>query len=267
MKKFGLLIMPLMTISFLSSCGGFKPEPTKKWYEYENWWNYCSNDNPISEATSEDIGKEVNVTVYGIVHKVRLIDVDHIEPKEKVAQAHCTFEFINVITDSNGAVTTNWNVKEPEVNTPNNYNFPESTLNDLLNNNTDCIFNKLPKGLQGAIKEVNKKVGIGSSYSTDKSYSTKLFPLAHDEMVDHGSSVAYDEGTKYQYYIDHTKRKDLIKRKAGIESGDGEYYWFRSPDTDFSFCAYYVDDDGFYYSDYYGIICNFAYAVAPAFCI
>ena len=248
--------------------GGFEvtidvPDATKKWYEYENWWNYCSNGNPVNEATSEEIGKEVTVTIYDKVHKVRLIGVDHIEPKEKVAQAHCTFEFANVITNANGAVTTQWNNKKDEEGSVNNYNFPNSTLNDLLNNTEqdNCILKALPIGLQRVIKEVNKKVCLGKSYSTEKSYKTKLFPLAQHEICDYVSS----EGTRYQYYINHSELADRIKWKVGSESEKyGENYWTRSPSSkNANISAQYgCTDGGFSTHDIWD-----KFAIAPAFCI
>lgn len=209
------------------------------------------------------IGDTKTVEVNGLNHKVRIIGFNQDKDLEGNSVG-ITFEFANVITDSNGkAVTTKWNIKEPKTNEPNNYDFPDSTFNDLLNEGDNSIFKALPIGLQQAIKIVNKKVGLDSSYSTKTPYSTKLFPLAHDEMVNNESYVADGEGTKYQYYIDHPNDADRIKRKVGGEVG--EFYWLRSPYT--GNCSYYawsVRDGGRLY--YYNIY-NYAFAVAPAFCI
>ncbi|MCQ2795395.1 MAG: DUF6273 domain-containing protein, partial [Bacilli bacterium] len=228
-----------------------------KWYEFSDWWNYCSPSeaNDISAATEDDVGQIVGVKVYDLMHKVRLIGIDHKNAETDVnPEAHCTFEFANVITDSNGAVITHWDEDD-------NYNFPDSTLNNLLSNNNDCIFKTLPSGLQGAIKQVTKKVGTskdGTTYIATE-FSTKLFPLAHDEMADHHNFVAEGEGSKYQYYIDGGS---LVKTPVG--STNAQEYWLRSPGTEWFTQVWFCNRDGVLWFN--GIAFG-AFAVAPAFCI
>ena len=207
-----------------------------------------------------EVGEEKTVKVNNLDHKVRIIEFSHDDLADGTGRAGITFEFANVITDSNGAVLLYWNINEPKVNAPKNYNFPGSTLNDFLNKNDDCVFNKLPKPLHDAIREVNKKVGMGSEYSTNESYQTKLFPLAHDEIFDHVNGTPNDEGTKYLYFQNGGSTiKTPVDKRA-------EDYWLRSPYTGYTYRAWCIN--------YFGNPGNndinvekYMHAVAPAFCI
>ncbi|MCQ2795129.1 MAG: DUF6273 domain-containing protein [Bacilli bacterium] len=232
------------------------------------------------------IGATKKVKINEKDHIVKIIDFNHDyselpdegnpDPNKVLG---ITFEFANVITDSNGnAVTTIWD-GEYEVS-GNNYDYRKSVLNTFLNND---VLNMLPSSgdldnpdLKEVIKPVDKKVGVneseteGSQYYTAISYDGETYPypylflLAYDEMANNGSWVTEGEGTKYQYYEEYPNQADRIKRKVGIESGNGEGYWIRSPRANGSYGAWIVGIDGRlrHYSVY-----SFAFAVAPAFCI
>ncbi|MCQ2794948.1 MAG: hypothetical protein MJ214_01900 [Bacilli bacterium] len=74
------------------------PDKTARWYDYEDWWNYCSNGVEYEQATEEDIkqGIEVKLTVNGVEHKVRLIDVDK-DVDANGNTIHCTFNFLTYL--------------------------------------------------------------------------------------------------------------------------------------------------------------------------
>lgn len=128
-NKLKFLLVPLLTASFLASCNSAK---NKKWYEYNDWWNYCSSGKNGEQAMTDDIGKEVNVTVNGQVHKVRLIGVEHdVLSDDTTKKAHCTFEFSNLLSDSNGySLATLWNTKDGTSST--NYDYENSDLRTAL---------------------------------------------------------------------------------------------------------------------------------------
>ncbi|MCQ2794298.1 MAG: DUF6273 domain-containing protein [Bacilli bacterium] len=228
------------------------------------------------EVNLFDISSDINTrTKQNFTHTVRIIDFNH-DKDINGNNLGITFEFKNVITKGTttptDAYTTIWD-GIPDTS-GDNFDYRSSVLNKALNDETsgvDSIINRLPDDLKDVIKPSDKKVGVneskreGAQYYEAKSFKTgeypKLFPLAHDEMVDHDDYVVQDEGTKYQYYIDHPNQADRIKTKVG---GGGEYYWLRSPCTDFSYYAWNVRGGGYLSSvDVYGG----AFAVAPAFCI
>lgn len=113
---------------------GLKPTPeTGPWYTRTDWWNYCSCGKEGIEATTDDIGKEVNVQVNGQIHKVRLIDIN----KDKTSDnnsIHATFEFVNLISDANGySLATYWeNTNSIESA---NFDYMNSTIRAVLNGN------------------------------------------------------------------------------------------------------------------------------------
>lgn len=144
----------------------------------------------------------------------------------------------------------------------NNDNFPKSVLNDFLNGTSIYdIINLIPDSLKSAIKTVNKYVGTGDSYKSVESYSTKFFPLAHNEVVDHVDDAVPNEGSKYTFYKKPQITKYLIKSAVGATKG--EDYWFRAP------IQYNVER--VYYCSFAGAMdtnsAKSTYAVAPAFCI
>ncbi|MCQ2786807.1 MAG: InlB B-repeat-containing protein [Bacilli bacterium] len=216
-------------------------------------------------------------------HTVRIIGFNHDDLADGSGKGGITFEFADVITKSNGDVlTTTWNYKQTTLSK--NYDYRVSTLNDFLNDTEDdgSVINMLPSDpvnidLKEVIKPVNKKVGVNESETKGDEYYIAtsfdgsddypypyLFPLAHDEINTHQDGVVNNEGSKYQYYIEHPNDEDRIKRKVGIESGDGEDYWLRSPRTSETFIAWIVHNIGNLTSRNVYSVAN---AVAPAFCI
>lgn len=103
------------------------------WYKYADWWNYCSNGIEGSQATVDDIGKEVNLEVNGQIHKVRLIDVD--KDTDSVGnKIHTTFEFANLLSDENGySLATYWQNTNNTLTA--NFNYMNSTIRAVLNGN------------------------------------------------------------------------------------------------------------------------------------
>ncbi|MCQ2794834.1 MAG: DUF6273 domain-containing protein [Bacilli bacterium] len=243
-------------------------DANKRWYEYEDWWNYCSNGDSIIQATEDDIGKEVEVEVNSLKHKVRLIGINHDDLTDGTGKAHCTFDFANLITHidekefKTEPTTVPWDINVRAPFTSNNHNYVKSFVNTYLNSKdtADSIINLLPDGLEENIKYVNKRVGIGDSYSTENPFSEKLFLLSHDEMIAHTKGVANGEGNIYEYY---KKDKAIFKKKPVNYDYEWEY-WLRSPATEDLKCAWFWD-----YSEskftYAAVVAGIT--VAPAFCI
>lgn len=222
-----------------------------KWYEFPDWWNYCSTkqgDIPI--ANEGEIGKIVGVKVNGLLHQVRLIDINHKNAEDAEPEAHCTFEFANVITKSDGEIlTTCWNHEDGDISA--NYHFNLSTLNKFLNDNDDSIFKKLPESLQGAIKEVTKPVAMSEVHTPTllkyeiTPYTTKLFPLSYREISKQTGVVGMqEEGMIYKYYEDYLYEEAIREARIKTALGDdvAQTYWLRSPYTDFGKYAWYVSD-------------------------
>lgn len=245
------------------SCDLYKTLEECTWSQIET----ISKSGKASDAFH--IGDEKLVNINNKDHRVRIIGFNHDTLKsDKTKTAGITFEFANVITNSDGnADTTYWNNKSGSSST--NYKYSESTLNDYLNKGESSIFNKLPDELKadGIIKEVYKPVAEGSSYEISKTYTTNLFPLSYREITaTEDSEYAKEEGSAYQFYTgkNYDTDNNRIKKKVGSETEwYGETYWLRSPYTDRSDFAWRVyggglDGDNVYYR---------AFAVAPAFCI
>ena len=240
-----------------------EPEPTKKWYEYEDWWNYCSNGVEGEEATEDDISQEVEIEFNDYTHKVHLIDIDHDMLADGVTTVHCTFEFVSFIRgDDKNKITCYWN-GEDDMNST-NYNFIEhSDLNAYLNEGGaayQAISETQPEFFS-VIKTVKKEVEVstnsGNSYDSS-SYFPKLFPLSHYEIYNYGGD---DADKCYSYYKDN----DSSKRKKE------DWYWLRSPLTDKSVVKYEYKawrikrEDGSVLSDL--TVGNASTGIAPAFCI
>lgn len=155
------------------------------------------------------------------------------------------------------------------------------------------VLSMLPSDLQSSLKTTRKKVYSHTSGSWALTNADdKLFLLATKEMG-YSSSYAEDVAT-YSYYSGHTGQTDAIRIKQQVKGssgaltsgttitqsacGSGKSYagynsstsryggisWLRSPNTNDSSIAWYVDTDG--YLNYYGVY-YFASAVAPAFCL
>ncbi|MCQ2795131.1 MAG: DUF6273 domain-containing protein [Bacilli bacterium] len=288
MKKL-VFIMPLMAVSFLASCnnGGDvppEPEPEERKSLEECSWEEISEGSRTGKASKWfRVGDTKTVKINNKDHKVRIIGFNHDyselpdegepDPNKKLG---ITFEFANVITDSDGnAVTTPWNPSGSK-----NYDYRSSTLNTFLNND---VLHMLPSSgdpnnpdLKEVIKQVDKKVGVSTDSGTTYTATSfdgvtypypHLFPLAHDEItVEEETHVASDEGETYQYYKSYEHQRYRIKKIAGSDERD--VYWLRSPYTGDSDAhdderATWVDRNG-------GFTVHYAYftrALAPAFCI
>lgn len=198
-------------------------------------------------------------------HTVRIIDFNHDDLADG-SKVGITFEFADVITDSNSMVSVLWNDKSE------NNDYRQSSLNNFLNTDDDCVFNKLPEDLRNAVKPVDKKVGVltnddsWEAMSFDIDTYPKLFPLAYDEITGtHESTVTYEEGTIYEYYKLHDNNDSRIKKMAGAKEDDwGVEYWLRSPCTEYKYVAWLTDFDGTFFP--YNVNA-YPFAIAPAFCI
>lgn len=266
--KLSIIITPLVVITFLANCGS--GGTIKRWFEYEDWWNHCSNGKDGEQATLDDVGKEVKISLNNLNHLVKLIDCNH----DKISggndeTAHCTFEFTNVITNDYGTIFMPWNNEEGYSST--NFNYPESTLNKLLNdqNNDNSIINMFPTGLKETIKLVDKSVGVNEQNHNSSSFPCKLFPLAHEEMMDQETGVTEGEGTLYKYYVGHSSviecKEYRIKKAVNSKKDDGDYYWLRSPSISTNNRSFDVSSDGTTAIEV--VYSNPRCGVAPAFCI
>lgn len=242
MKKAHLILLPIMTMSFLVGCnnnggGGDDPEPPivhNHWYEYTDWWNYCSDGN-VGEATKEDIGRVVNLNVNNQFHKVRLIDVDKdVDSDDKTI--HTTFEFVNLLSDDDGySLATQWN--DTNDTATSNYDYRESSIRKALNGGaeekilwaqkgedhwsteyTGSVLEMLDKdnpGLVDAIKAASKIVNVNEdSKWIEETFSDKLFLLSPAEMGYLNRKFQEQNTTTYSYYegaVDATRIKMQIK--------------------------------------------------------
>ncbi|MCQ2753317.1 MAG: InlB B-repeat-containing protein [Bacilli bacterium] len=216
------------------------------------------------------IGEEKTVKVNDLDHQVRIIDFNH-DLDVYNNSVGITFEFVNVISDSDGdAEITPWEVKGEDRST--NYNFPHSTLNYLLNYDEYSVLSKIDSGLVSVIKTVNKYVGLDKSYSTEFPYTTQLFPLAHDEITDvpDEEKTPKGEGTLYAYYNhpEETEQEANERRIKKDLNSRAVKYWLRSPSID---NILYTKDSAWYCAEIgnlsSGNISFASNAIAPAFCI
>lgn len=229
------------------------------WYNCSDWWNYCS-DGEI-QATSDEIGTTVPITlnVNGnyITHLARLIGVDH-DNKASGGKAHCTFEFVNVITKCFGLpYEVQWNRLRKSYSEC----FVGSHLYYALLK--DEIFQMFPNDLISKISEVTKK-SYDNKKDKLKSFNTKLFALTINEMIDGTYGTA--EGKIYKYYQDRAEVDNFnLFTKYTVPMTDREIsysytYWLRS--TYYPYAVSINENGEFYCNDVDEFI-----AVAPAFCI
>lgn len=207
-----------------------------KWYEREDWYNYTN------EAVADEIGVECPIIVNNIEHKVRLIGIDHDDLAGGSGKVHTTWQFTNLLSDSNGySLSALWQ-DTGEGRLTANYDFPNSTLRkclDGLGNGTLAWYTKggatksttyikpviemLPSGLQNVLKNVSKPIGVyqSGSYFVVSSYNTKVFLLSHYEITyDSGSfEYALPEGTQYAYWQTHDTVTDRIMRQLKGSEG------------------------------------------------
>ncbi|MCQ2792193.1 MAG: DUF6273 domain-containing protein [Bacilli bacterium] len=239
MKKLSLLVMPLMAVSLLMSCGsGDTPEPQlNRWYTYEDWWNYCSNGNVDSEAAIDDVGKIVPLTVNGQVHKVRLIDVDK-DVDRNGNKIHTTFEFANLISDENGySLASLW--QDDEDGEDCNFDYLNSTIRKNLvgygngkimwyekdsatrSSRSQSVLDMLPSDLRSVLKIAKKKVNLNTTGSwVETDLRDELFLLSANEMNEQTPDV--EKGNAYEYYKNaKPKEADPIRIKQQVKGTDG----------------------------------------------
>lgn len=204
-----------------------------------------------------NIGEEKTVKVNNLNHKVRIIGFNHDMLVSSAGKAGITFEFVNVITNSDGkAATSNWG----EINTR---EYVSGPLNKFLVGGVSyegtTVLKMLPGDLRNELKTVKKKyhryLAPSRSWSSE-SFSVPLFPLSWTEISGQ-RLINLDEGTQYKYFTDNPSAS--YRRKTTVDGGY-EKYWTRSPDNN-SYDAAYIDTNGDMYSTFS------SFAVAPAFCI
>lgn len=249
-----------MLIPLTCRCNG----ATKRWYDYEDWWNYCSNGEEKIQATIDDIGKEVPITINNQVHMVRLIDVDRdeIDNDSEIAVAHTTFEFSTVISDDKGwSLALQWNDINHEENAN---NYLDSTIRKALNGTgkanhflwaeegaetwsetyNKTVLDMLPSELVAVLKDTQKYVLIKNESLgvwRHSLVSDKLFLLSPREMgYEHEYQETSSYTSTYSYYKDHSSEIDAIRMKNQSDgtktkslldatkiSGDaGQYYQY-----------------------------------------
>ena len=136
---------------------------------------------------------------------------------------------------------------------------------DLRNTSLPSILADLPDDMQAAMSEVNVLSGTGEGTTSGTSSSAnKLFLPAEMEMFDAKHySIGLEECPlgQFDYYKTHNTNADRIKREVG--TAENYYYWLRSPcsGNTYKFCAVY------YFGDYYSIVANEDFGVAPIFAI
>lgn len=136
---------------------------------------------------------------------------------------------------------------------------------DLRNTSLPSILADLPDDMQAAMSEVNVLSGTGDGTTSGTSSSAnKLFLPAEMEMFDAKHySIGLEECPlgQFDYYKTHNTNADRIKREVG--TAESYYYWLRSPcsGNTYKFCAVY------YFGDYYSIVANEDFEVAPIFAI
>ncbi|MCQ2795663.1 MAG: DUF6273 domain-containing protein [Bacilli bacterium] len=278
-----LLINVQSDLNITGSCDMYKSLEECTWSQISQ----ISNLGKASDAFS--VGDTKTVKVNGLNHKVRIIGFNHDELSTSTEQApkyaSITFEFANVITNSNRVTTTIWDGVYQT--SGDNFDYRESIINSFLNNTEDnnSVINMLPSSgdiknpdLREVIKPVDKKVGvstdsghsyIATSFDGDAHPYPYLFLLAHDEITKdrRESYAASNEGTTYEYYKQHDDKNSRIKKVAGL--GVSRTYWLRSPrphpTTHNNSCAWHVSMSGDLFGDL--TVYNELFGVAPAFCI
>lgn len=189
----------------------------KKKFE-ELTWSEISSISASGKASDWcSVGTTKNLTVNGINQPVRVIGFNHDELADGSGKkAGITFEFVNLLSDSNGySLATVWNWMNGSSST--NYDYPNSNLRKALDgegsgslawyqkgsttkSSYGTALSMLPADLQSEIKKVKKPIATTSSYGVT-SYDTKLFTLSYREMTASGtSSYAKEEGSAYAFY-------------------------------------------------------------------
>lgn len=202
------------------------------WKKVQFWWEDTAYLNSL---TVDDVGTENEVEVNGVIHKVRLIGVDH-DDLVTGGKAHTTWEFVDLISDANGySLATYW--KNTNTTGGSNQDYLNSSVRKAIDGqgNGDCswfekdsksystrytgsVLSMLPAALQAVLKNVTKQVATGSGYGLTN-YNTKLFQLSYREMTQKSSSYAKEEGTTYQYYKNNDNDNARIKYQVKWHDG------------------------------------------------
>ncbi|MCQ2792397.1 MAG: hypothetical protein MJ208_02615, partial [Bacilli bacterium] len=106
-----------------------------KWYEDQTYINNLNDADVLEEHPDGSIGEVKALIVNGLRHKVRLIGVDKDctdVAKPEDTKIHTTWEFVNLISDSNGySLAAQWNDTN-NIGTV-NHEYTESTIHYALN--------------------------------------------------------------------------------------------------------------------------------------
>lgn len=278
----------------------------------EKWWEHTDS------LTENDIGTTRKLYVNGILHTVRLIGIDHDDLASGTGKAHTTWEFVNVICDNTGhSIATVWNWQNGDDST--NYDYTNSNIRKALEGEgsgtiawyqkesstksttyTTSVWDMLPSEIKNYIKEVSKVVATSTGdWKTyiNTTFTTKLFVPSCREMTATELPYQTNEGTTYEYYVQHDDYAS--RQKAQIANTDtstkyptvtdGNYaaynyagycndnydgnswYWLRSPRTYYTNVAWRVYVSGALYNDHVYYAEDLVYyavgPVAPCFCI
>jgi len=207
---------------------------TKMEKKETHWWD------DVSSLTTADIGTTREVTVNGVVHTVRLIGIDKDTIYGTSDKAHTTWEFVNLISDSNGySLATFW--KNTNNTSSANFDYLNSDIRKAIDGQgsgtanwfeksattwsttyaNKSVLDMLPSDLVSKLKTVSKIVNEKTSGSwVETTYSTNLFLLSPLEM---GYSNQYAETTvtTYDYYVGKTEQTDASRIKQQIKGTDG----------------------------------------------
>ena len=100
-----------------------------------------------------------------------------------------------------------------------------------------AILDLMPAEVQAAIREAQKKTGVGSYGISTQTTNDKLFLLSESEIFDSAIGSTIGEGTQYAYY-------QAGNSKVKNRNGSADVWWDRSPRSfsSSSFCC--VDGSG-----------------------
>lgn len=186
------------------------------------WWE------ETDILTEDDIGTTREVEVNGQIHTVRLIDIDHDDLADGTGKAHTTWQFTNLLSDSNGySLAALW--QDTATTSDSNYDFPNSTMRKCLDGlgsgtlawyekggttksttYTKPVIEMLPQGLQNVLKNVYKPIGVNTGSWVVNLYDTKVFLLSYSEITSASSQYTLKEGIQYAYWQTHDTDADRI---------------------------------------------------------
>lgn len=295
----------------------------------QNPW--YADENYLKNLTIDDarIGVEQMLKVNGVFHRVRLIGINHdVLSDDSSQKAHTTWEFSNLLSDSNGhSLGMIWDWEDP--GKYHNGNFINSTIRKALDGggsatkktyqwysrgsktaNNDYankrVIDMLPKTLGEKLKKVKKQVAVQETTENSfavKDYDTKLFILSVHELTLDTSQKALltmNEGNRYEYYGQHEgninfgnryrshiqvkDNKNLYTSSVAITDGVSEYdknfagynqlenvfgglSWLRSPVASSSSNEGVMITPGGRLEHIGHCIDQYAYGIAPAFCL